>query len=384
MGRAGPLAGVRVIDLSRLAPGPYCTMLLADMGAEVIAVGGGRTGVAIPEFGRGKRQIRLDLKSAAGREALHRLVEGADVVVEGFRPGAAARIGADRETLAALNPRLVYCSLTGYGQTGPRAQEAGHDINYLALSGVLGAMGPSGEPPIPPLNLVADFAGGSLMAALGILAALLEARATGRGRHVDAAMIDGSLSLMAMHLPLWHSPWWPERGEGLLGGGAPFYRSYACADGKFVAVGAIEPPFFAALWGGLGLGTAPDHMDKDAWPAIEAALAEAFAQRPRDDWTEVFAGTDACVTPVLAPDEVWREPHFAARHPGWPAGTVPPAPRFGTAPPEPPEALAADCTEAVLAGLGLDPDEIRAAIGATAGVRPGLDWPPAFSGGGAD
>ena len=217
----GALSGVRVIDLTRLAPGPYCTMLLADFGADVIAVGGGRAGRALEAFARGKRHIALDLKTEAGRRALHALARGADVFVEGFRPGVAARLGVDYERLSALNPKLVYCSITGYGQGGPRAREAGHDINYIALSGVLGAIGPAGQPPQPPLNLVADFAGGSLIAAFGIVAALFEARRSGKGQYIDAAMIDGCMSLMAMHYPAWGTPILPGRGDGMLAGNAP-------------------------------------------------------------------------------------------------------------------------------------------------------------------
>lgn len=373
----GPLAGIRVIDLSRLAPGPYCTMLLSDFGAEVIVVGGGRAGVAIPEFSRGKRHIALDLKAAAGRAALHALVKTADVLVEGFRPGVADRIGAGYETLAALNPRLVYCSLTGFGQDGPRALEAGHDITYLALAGVLGAMGPKDGPPEAPLNLVADFAGGSLIAALGILAAVIEAKATGKGQKIDAAMVDGALSLMAMHWPLWKTPHWPARGDGLLGGGAPFYRSYRCADGGFVAVGALERGFFEALWRRLDLGDPPDHMRQDLWPEIARILAETFARAPRDHWTALFAGTDACVAPVLAPDEVWSDPHIAARHPDSGPNRVPAIPRLSRTPAEARPLDLGDCTAEVLREAGLTGEEIAAAAapGEPAG-RSGLDWPP--------
>ena len=373
----GPLAGIRVLDLSRLAPGPYCTMLLADLGAEVIAVGGGRAGVAIPELSRGKRHIALDLKAPEGRAALHALAKAADVVVEGFRPGVADRIGAGYAELSALNPRLVYCSLTGFGQNGPRAKEAGHDITYLALSGVLGAMGPKNGPPEAPLNLVADFAGGSLIAAIGILAAVIEAKASGRGQHIDAAMVDGALSLMAMHWPLWKTPHWPERGGGLLGGGAPFYRSYECADGGFISVGALERGFFEALWRTLGLGEPPDHMRRDLWPGIEKTLAQTFARHPRDHWTALFAGTDACVAPVLAPDEVWREPHNAARHPDAGPDRVPAVPRLSRTPAEARPLDLTDQTEAVLREIGLTGAAARAACApVTPEQRSGLDWPP--------
>lgn len=373
----GPLAGIRVVDLSRLAPGPYCTMLLADLGAEVIVVGGGRAGVAIPEFSRGKRHIALDLKAPEGRAALKALVKTADVLVEGFRPGVADRIGAGYAELSALNPRLVYCAVTGFGQTGPRALEAGHDITYLALAGVLGSMGPRNGPPEAPLNLVADFAGGSLIATIGILAAVIEAKASGKGQFIDAAMIDGALSLMAMHLPLWRTPHWPARGDGLLGGGAPFYRSYACADGGHVAVGALERGFFEALWRTLDLGEVPDHMRRDLWPMIERTLTETFARKPRDHWTALFAGTDACVAPVLDPEEIWDDPHITARHAGCGPNRVPAVPKLSRTPAVAHPADLTDQTGAVLAELGLSPEAIRAATAPDdPGARSGLSWPP--------
>lgn len=375
---ARPLEGIRVVDLSRLAPGPYCTMLLADMGAEVIAVGAqGSAGVA-PVLARGKALIQLDLKQPEGRAALHRLVATADVVVEGFRPGVAERLEAGYATLSAINPRLVYCSLTGYGQSGPRAQEAGHDINYLAVSGVLGAMGPADRPSAVPLNLVADFAGGSLMAALGILAALQGRERTGRGAWVDAAMIDGCLSMMGMHFEMWGTDYMPGRGHGLLDGGAPFYRCYACADGGQVAVGALEPGFFRNLWRVLGFpGPVPDHMDPALWPELERRFAGAFATLPRDEWAARFEGQDACVTAVLAPDEVWADAHIAARHAGAGAGRTPAAPRFGSAAPELRPADMTDRTAQVLAGIGMGEDEIRRLAEACAshGART-LEWPP--------
>ncbi len=373
----GPLADIRVVDLSRLAPGPYCTMLLADLGAEVIVVGGGRAGVPIPELSRGKRLIALNLKAPEGRAALHALVKTADVLVEGFRPGVAARLGAGYAELAALNPRLVYCSITGFGQDGPRALEAGHDITYLALSGVLGAMGPKDRPPALPLNLVADFAGGSLMGAIGILAAVIEAKTSGKGQYIDAAMLDGALSLMAMHLPLWKTPLFPARGAGLLVGDAPFYRTYPCADGRFVAVGALEGHFFARLWQALDLGAVPDHMAEAEWPEIERRLAATFLTRPRDAWTQHFAGTDACVAPVLEPGEVWDEPHNAARHPDCGPHAVPAVPRLSRTPATARPLDTADHSRAVLAELGLSEAEIAAAVDPVdPNDRSGLSWPP--------
>ena len=374
----GPLCGIRVIDLSRLAPGPYCTLLLADLGAEVIVVGGGRAGVPIPALSRGKRFISLDLKSDAGRQALHALVKSADVVVEGFRPGVADRLGAGYETLSALNPTIVYCSITGYGQDGPRARDAGHDINYIALSGLMSSLASvANQPPRPPLNLVADFAGGSLIAAVGILAALLESRISGRGQRIDAAMLDGSLSLMAMHLPLWRTPHWPDLGQGLLDGSKPFYRSYACADGKFVAVGALERGFFEALWQGLALGgEVPDHMCAANWPQIESRLTAAFRAQPREHWARLFQGTDTCVTPILEPDEVWQDSHIRHRHPSCDANNVPAVPRLSRTPATAQPYDMSDQTTVVLRELGFDDAAIKAAAGEPGGAISGLEWPP--------
>ena len=377
MANPRPLAGLRVIDLSRLAPGPYATMLLADMGAEVITVGAGSDAGVAQVLARGKTLIRLDLKSPEGQAALHRLVETADVLVEGFRPGVAARIGAGPEAMTALNPRLVYCSLTGYGQEGPRAQEAGHDINYLAAVGVLGAMGPADQPPAVPLNLIADFGGGSLFAVIGILAALQERSRTGRGRRIDAAMVDGCLSMMGMHSEMWGTDFMPSRGRGLLDGGAPFYRCYACAGGGFMAVGALEPHFFVNLWKTLGFADpVPAYMDPDLWPELEARFTEAFATRSRAEWTALFEGAEACVSPVLSPGEVRQDPQIAQRL-ATTAGTVPLAPRFADDDQPFPQADMADRTEAVLTAAGLGPDTIATVLRTNAAAKTrSLEWPP--------
>ncbi|AFP40348.1 L-carnitine dehydratase/bile acid-inducible protein F [Mycolicibacterium smegmatis MC2 155] len=241
--KAGPLSKVRVVDMSRLSPGPYGSMLLADLGADVVVVGGGRSGLPVPAFGRGKEYVTLDLKNEDGRRALQALVQGADVFLEGFRPGVADRLGVGYRALSEVNPKLVYCSVTGYGQTGTLAQRAGHDINYLAVSGALGAFGPHDGPPIPPLNTLADFAGGGMLAAFGILAALFERERSGRGQYIDAAMIDGVMSLMAMPFADWGNRTLPGRGDGVLAGNMPAYRCYECADGRYVAVGALEDAF---------------------------------------------------------------------------------------------------------------------------------------------
>lgn len=373
----GPLTGVRVVDLSRLAPGPYCTMLLADLGAEVIVVGGGRSGLPVTELSRGKKFISLDLKSSAGRDALHRLVKTADVLIEGFRPGVADRIGAGYAELSALNPRLVYCSMTGYGQDGPRAREAGHDINYLAIAGVLGAVGPKSEVSYPPLNLLADFGAGGLLAAFGIVTALFEARGSGRGQHVDAAMVDGCLSMMAMHFPVWQTSVMPGRGDGLITGNAPFYRCYFCADGRQVSVGALEVAFFKALWTVLDLGDVPDHMDKATWPFIEQTLDKVFRSKPREHWEALFAGTDACVAPVLSPDEVWGEAQNKHRHPASSHASVPAIPRFSRTPSMSSDLDRSDRSRDVLASLGMTNDQITAAVPSDpASAVEGLSWPP--------
>ncbi|HEY0392856.1 MAG TPA: CaiB/BaiF CoA-transferase family protein [Candidatus Elarobacter sp.] len=370
--KSGPLAGVRVIDLSRLVPGPYCSSLLADAGADVVAVRGGRGSAPIAQLARGKRFVTLDLREPRGRSALHRLVRDADVLIEGFRPGVAARLGAGYAELAALNPRLVYCSLTGYGQSGPRSGEAGHDINYLAVSGVLGALGPPDGDPIPPLNLLADYGAGGTAAAFAIAAALLERARTGRGRHLDVAMIDGCVSMMDSHRVAWGSALNPARGVGLLSGRAPAYRTYRCADGRYVAVGALERPSFEALWHGLGFADpVPDAHDPARWDATAQRLAAAFASAARDAWAERFAGAGACVTPVLAPDEAVNDVQVRAR-----------AASHGTGEPSRPDDEGADGephddTEAVLRAAGADADEIAAALAARdalAGER--AAWPP--------
>jgi alpha-methylacyl-CoA racemase len=376
-----PLAGVRVLDMSRLAPGPYCTMLLADLGAEVIVVTGGRAGAPVSSFARGKRFVALDLKAEAGRAALHRLAATVDVFVESFRPGVCARLGAGYDELSRINPSLIYCSLTGYGQDGPLAQEAGHDINYLALTGILGAIGPHDRPPTAPLNMVADFAAGGLTAVIGVLAALFERISSGKGQHVDAAMIDGCMSLMAMHYPVWKQPVMPERGRGWLAGSAPYYRCYVCADGGYVAVGSLEPQFFAALWKDIGEGDPPDQMDTRLWPQIERTFAAAFASQPRDHWAKRYLGQDVCVFPVLSPDEVWQHPHIRARFPEAGPDNVPAIPRFSRTPVRQRALDQRDQSDAILMQAGLPPDRIALASPASERANTGWSgWPPRFKG----
>jgi alpha-methylacyl-CoA racemase len=368
----GPLHGVRVVELDALGPVPFAGMLLADLGAEVVRVdragpdpaGVGADAVTDPRH-RGRRGVGLDLKAPAGVALLLRLVGRADVLMEGMRPGVAERLGFGPDACLARNPRLVYARATGWGQDGPLAARAGHDLNYVSLTGALHAMGPSDAPPPVPLNLLGDFGGGGAYLALGVAAALVERARSGRGQVVDAAMLDGVASLTAMfHGLLSAGRWSVERESNLLDGAAPFYRTYATADGGFVAVGALEPPFYAQLLDRLGLAAAdwPQH-DRDRWPAQRAALTALFRSRTRAEWEAVFAGSDACVTPVLTFAEAARHPHLAARRTLVDVGgTVQPgaAPRFSrtpAAPPRPPVARRAD-TDAVLAELGASPQEI--------------------------
>lgn len=373
------LENYRVLDLSRNAPGPFASMLLADLGAEVISIGGGRAGDAAPVFGRGKTQITVDLKSESGAAAFRALLADADVVIEGFRPGVAGRIGADYETVSTINPRLVYCSLTGYGQSGPLSQVASHDINYLALSGLLGAIGPIDAEPVPPLNIVADMAGGGVYAALGIVSALLRRETTGEGAQIDASMLDGVLSMMAMCFGTWGTAMAPGRGQGLVSGEAPFYRCYVCQDGGYIAIGAVEPQFFRTLWEALELPGEPvDHLSRTTWPELTRTLEAAFAARPRDHWTERLLHLDCCATPVLAPDEVWSFPHIAERHPGAGMFSVPLAPRIDAETQVQGTDLG-DRTEQILLGAGVDAAIVgnvlrrNAESGANSG---GITWPP--------
>ncbi|WP_033289609.1 CaiB/BaiF CoA transferase family protein [Amycolatopsis jejuensis] len=359
---AGPLSGLKVVELAGIGPGPHACLVLADLGADVVRVerpsgslnlSGGRPDPML----RGRRSVAADLKTPDGRELVLRLAAKADVLVEGLRPGVTERLGVGPDDCHARNPRLVYGRMTGWGQSGPLAQRAGHDINYIGLAGVLHAIGRAGERPVPPLNLVGDFGGGSMFLLTGVLSALWERERTGRGQVVDAAMVDGAGVLAQMMWALRGTgSWSDERGTNLLDGGAPFYDTYVCADGRYVAVGALEPQFYAAMIEGLGLSAddLPPQHDRDGWPALRATFTRVFLTRTRDEWAAQFADVDACVTPVLAPDEAAAHPHIAAR-----SGllsldgiTQPaPAPRFSrstTDLPSPPPAPGAD-TDAVLA-----------------------------------
>jgi len=359
---AGPLTGLRVLELGGIGPGPHAAMQLADLGAEVVRVdrpaAGGHASAAPGRDAmlRGRRSIALDIKDSAGLSTLLRLVAAADVLIEGFRPGVTERLGIGPAECQAANPRLVYARMTGWGQDGPRAARAGHDINYISLTGALHAIGRPGQRPVPPLNLVGDYGGGSMLVLVGILAALFERQRSGRGQVIDAAMVDGSALLTQM---MWAMRgmglWSDEPGTNLLDGGAPFYDTYECADGRYVAVGAVEPQFFAIVAAKLGweLPAGYNHHDRGDWPAIRARLTAAFITRPRDAWAEEFAGTDACVTPVLTFAEAVSDPHIAARESLVDIGGITqaaPAPRFSRTPAGlagPPPAPGAD-TEAVL------------------------------------
>lgn len=313
----GPLASVRVVEIASLAPGPFAACMLADMGADVVRVD--RLGAG-PVFGsdllgRGRRSVAADLKHPEGVATVLALIESADVLIEGFRPGVMERLGLGPEACLARNRGLVYGRMTGYGQDGPWARTAGHDINYISISGPLGMIGRAGEPPTPPLNLVGDFGGGGMLLAFGVACALLEAHRSGRGQVVDAAMTDGSAMLMLPFFGGRAGAAGTGRGTNLLDSGAPFYDAYETADGRWVSVGAIEPQFYAELLEKMGLDAdaLPVQMDGSRWPEVKIRFAEVFRGRTRDEWCEVFEGSDACFAPVLDLDEVEHHPHNRAR-----------------------------------------------------------------------
>jgi alpha-methylacyl-CoA racemase len=343
---AGPLQGLRVVELAGIGPGPHAAMILGDLGADVVRIERpGKSGVpqgTRDAMLRNRRSVAADLKSDEGRELVLRLVAKADVLIEGYRPGVTERLGLGPEDCATVNERLVYGRMTGWGQDGPRAQQAGHDINYISLNGVLSAVGRKGERPVPPLNLAGDFGGGSMFLIVGILSALWERQTSGKGQVVDAAMVDGSSVLAQMMWSFRASGMWSdERGTNMLDTGAPYYDTYATADGKYVAVGAIEPQFYALLLQGLGLDAAnlPDQNDVSRWPELRATFTDAFAAHDREHWAKVFDGTDACVTAVLSFGEVETEPHITERGTFYQdAGHLQPmpAPRFSrSVPPTP-------------------------------------------------
>jgi alpha-methylacyl-CoA racemase len=370
----GPLAGYRIVEMAGIGPAPFVAMLLADMGAEVIRVdrreaadlGLPGRDVKFDVLHRGRRSVAIDVKAEAGREVVKRLAARADAIIEGFRPGVMERLGLGPEVLLALNPGLVFGRMTGFGQDGPLAGAAGHDIDYIALAGVLHAIGRRGEAPVPPLNLVGDFGGGGMFLAFGVVCALLEAQRSGKGQVVDAAMVDGSATLMTLMFGMFsQGSWKDERGVNVLDTGAPWYDTYRTKDGRWLAIGAIEKRFYEAFVQRLGLDMSalPRQHDRSGWPELRRRFAETIAGKTRDEWEGIFEGSDACVAPVLSLGEVARHPHNAAR------GTFverdgvlqpAPAPRFSRTVPEmgaPPRPAGAD-TEAVLADFGFSRAEI--------------------------
>lgn len=374
----GPLQGVKVVEFASIGPGPFCAMMLSDMGAEVVRIDRGPTGrPREPDLfnpgrygilDRGRRSVGLDLKRSEAIEVALRIVEGCDALVEGMRPGVMERLGLGPGVCLERNPRLVYGRMTGWGQAGPLAARAGHDIDYIALTGALHAIGGAGTGPVPPLNLVGDFGGGGMLLAFGVVCGLIEARSSGRGQVVDAAMTDGAALLMAMVYGMKAMGRWSnERGTNLLDGGAHFYGTYECGDGRYVAVGAIEPKFYRELLTLCGV-EAPAMQSQDdpaAWPALREKLGELFKTRSRDEWCALLEGTDACVAPVLDLDEAPRHPHNRAR------GTFveregvvqpAPAPRFGRTAGaiQGPPASPGEHTGEVLAECGYGAEEIRA------------------------
>jgi alpha-methylacyl-CoA racemase len=333
----GPLEGVRIVELAGIGPAPFAGMMLADAGADIIRVDRAdrashppAEGAHVDLMNRGRRSVAVDLKHPGGVDLVLDLVGRADGLMEGFRPGVAERLGLGPEVCLARNPALVYGRMTGWGQEGPMALAAGHDIDYIALAGALEGIGRAGERPVPPLNLVGDFGGGGMLLAFGMCAAIINARRTGQGQVVDAAMVDGASSLMTMTYTLRQAgAWQDERGTNLLDTGAHFYEVYETSDGAYLAVGAIEPQFYAELIRLLGLEgeDLPAQMDRDAWPSMKDRFAALFAARTRKEWEEVFAGSDACVAPVLRPAEAVDHPHNRARSSfAEVAGVVQPAP----------------------------------------------------------
>jgi alpha-methylacyl-CoA racemase len=375
---AGPLAGIRVVEMVGLGPCPFAAMMLADMGAEVIRVDRKAApgacnpfpmlGTKFDVMARGRRSLALDLKDAAAREVVLALLDKADVVIEGFRPGVMERLGFGPEACHARNPRLVYGRVTGWGQHGPLAQAAGHDLNYIALTGMLHAIGRADTPPAPPLNLVGDFGGGGMMLAFGVVCAVLEARASGKGQVVDAAMTDGAALLGAMMYGMRaFGAWRGAREANLLDGGAPFYDSYACADGKFITIASLEPQFYALLLKLTGADASAfgAQLDAAAWPVMKQRFADLFRTRVRDDWCALLEGTDVCFAPVLDMDEAPAHPHNRARGSFIEVDGVvqpAPAPRFSRTAPQAGGAASSPGADsaAILADWGWPPDAIEA------------------------
>ncbi len=375
---AGPLRGVRILEIAGIGPGPFAAMMLADMGAEVVrvdrvqAVRDGATGPHWDVMLRGRHNIALDLKHADGVETLLSLVERADAVIEGFRPGVMERLGVGPEVCLARNPKLVFGRMTGWGQEGPYANSAGHDINYIALAGALAHFGRAGEPPTPPLNMVGDFGGGGMLLAYGVVCALLEAQRSGEGQVVDAAMVDGSAVLMSMFWAFKNVGMFDEhaRGTNLLDTGAHFYDVFECADGEWVSIGSIEPQFYALLLEKTGLsgdGELANQMDRAQWPRLKQKLAEVFKTKTRAQWNEIMEGTDVCYAPVLRMSEAAQHPHNVARNTFIEVAGVTqpaPAPRYSRTATDLPTAPAhaGQHTRTVLADWGVDAARIDTLI----------------------
>ncbi|MEM7218428.1 MAG: CaiB/BaiF CoA-transferase family protein [Pseudomonadota bacterium] len=373
--KSGPLAGIRVVELQGIGPGPFCGMMLADLGATIVridrstSVPTGNADAARPQdiLARGRESIGVNLKSPEGVEVVLRLLEDADVLIEGFRPGVTERLGLGPDVCLERNPRLVYGRMTGWGQTGPMAPVAGHDINYISLSGALHAIGEADGRPVPPLNLVGDFGGGGMLLAFGIAAALVERGTSGKGQVIDAAMTDGSALLMNSVFGLINQGRWLDRGTNLLDGGAHFYGTYETADGKWISIGSIEPQFYALLLEHSGLGAdadLPRQMSRADWPDLQLRLTEIFKQRTRDEWDEIMLGTDICYAPVLDFAEARENPHNVERGTfveveGFPQAA--PAPRFNRTPAQvpPPAAVPGAQTDAILAGAGYSASDIE-------------------------
>jgi alpha-methylacyl-CoA racemase len=383
---AGPLAGVRVLELAGIGPGPFAGMMLADMGAEVLRIdraAAAREGVSATHgdlLGRGRRSVAVDLKSAEGRDAVLRLAERADVLIEGFRPGVTERLGLGPDDVLARNPKLVYGRMTGWGQDGPYAQMAGHDINYIALSGALSLFGRAGERPVPPVNLIGDFGGGGMLLAFGLVSALFEAVRSGQGQVVDAAMIDGAALLSSMIFGFKAQGTWQERGTNLLDTGAWYYEVYETSDGGHISFGSLEPAFYAEMLRITGLaddidgrGPLPAQGDRAAWPEMKERMAAIIKTKTRDEWCALGDGTDACFAPVLELDEVASHPHHQHRHTFVEVDGVTqpaPAPRFSrtVATLSGPSTYPGQHTDEALADWGFAADEV-AALRAAGAVR---------------
>ena len=370
----GPLSGITIVEIAGIGPGPFAGMMLSDMGADVIRVDradrvkeAGKAQVPKDILARGRRSVAVDLKNPEGVETVLGLIEKADGLIEGFRPGVMERLGLGPEVCLARNPKLVFGRMTGWGQEGPLAQAAGHDINYIALTGALDAIGRSGEAPVPPLNLVGDFGGGGMLLAFGMACALVESGRSGQGQVVDAAMVDGASSLMAMVYSFKAMGIWSERGVNMLDTGAHFYDVYETADGEYVSVGSIEPQFYALLLKHTGLtgDDLPPQMDRTQWVPSKEKLGAIFKKKTRAEWTEIMEGTDVCFAPVLDMDEAPEHPHM--KHRGtfvdFHGVTQPaPAPRFDRTVPElsRPPSTEGQHTDEILADMGFTADRIRA------------------------